>query len=148
MNFFFIKQLKFGASLLESVQSGKLSQFALTPEGTIWMSRAIVAYWLKRWDSLYNLIVENIHADPEGKIGKQVAAEWTGLIDDYFSVGSRAFMTGVIMWQEMARQNEALKAFKTAPSLQDMAKQCHIQLLFNPEAATWISRALEVHVKS
>jgi DNA-binding transcriptional MerR regulator len=143
----FSRQVKFSSSLLESMQSGKLSQLQLTPEGIIWVSRATLSFWLKRWNALYDAIVENLKNDPEGKVGKKIAAQWTGLIDEYFSIGSRSFFTGMLLWQEFARQDHELTELKTMLSPQDMVKQYHIKLLFNPEAASWISRALEVYSK-
>lgn len=146
----FNQQMKFGASLLESIQSGKLSQLQATPEGINWLSRATVSYWLKRWEKVYNSIVENLSSDPTGKIGKKVAAEWNGLIDEYFSFGSRPLAIGMILWQEIARQNYQLNQElkeKAIPSPQELVKQLHIKLCFNPEAISWISRALEFYSK-
>ena len=143
----FTKQIKFNSSLLEDIKSGKLSQFQTTPEGTLWISQAMLSYWLKRWDTLYDLIVENLKSDPEGKMGKNIAVEWTGLIDEYFSMGTRSFLTGIILWQDIARQNHDLKGVKEMMSPQEMVKKVHIKLFFNPEALSWISRALEVHAK-
>lgn len=143
----FTKQIKFNSSLLEDIQSGKVSQFQTTPEGTLWISQAMLSYWLRRWDTLYDNIVENITSDPEGQAGKKVAQEWTALIDDYFSMGTRSFLTGLILWQDIARQYHDLKGLKTMMSPQEMVKQVHIKLFFNPEALSWISRALEVHAK-
>jgi DNA-binding transcriptional MerR regulator len=143
----FSKQLKFNSSLLGDIQSGKISQLQTTPEGTLWLSRAMLSYWLKRWDTLYNTIVENLQSSPEGKVGKMIAAEWTGLIDEYLSMGTRSFLTGIILWQDIARQDHELKGLKQMLSPQEMVKQVHIKLFFNPEAASWIGRALEVHTK-
>ena len=81
----FTEQITFNSSLLEDIKSGKLSQFQTTPEGTLWLSQAMLSYWLKRWDTLYDNIMENIKSDPAGKTGKKIAEEWTGLIDEYFS---------------------------------------------------------------
>ena len=143
----FTKQIKFNSSLLEDIKSGKLSQFQTTPEGTLWISQAMLSYWLKRWDTLYDLIVENLKSDPEGKMGSKIAEEWTGLIDEYYSMGTRSFLTGIILWQDIARQNNDLKGLKEMMSPQEMLKKVHIKLFFNPEALSWISRALEVHAK-
>lgn len=141
----FTKQVKFNSSLLESIQSGKLLQLQFTSEAILWVGRATLSYWLKRWNKLSDTIVENLKSDPAGKIGKKIAGEWTGLIDEYFSMGSRPFLTGIILWQDLARQNHDLKELKTMLSPQEMVKQYHVKLLFNPEASSWISRALEVH---
>ena len=145
------QQMKLGSSILESVQSGKLSQLQITTEGINWLSRATVSYWLKRWNALYNAIVDNLKSDPEGKIGKKIATEWTGLLDEYFSFGSRPLAIGIILWQEIARQdhelNQEQKGLKAMPSPQDLVKQMHIKLLFNPEALGWIGQALAAHAE-
>ena len=145
MKKFFSQQLKLGVSMLKSIQSGQLTQLELTPEGATWMSRAILAYWLKRWDSLYDKIVENLAADPHGKMGKTLASEWRVIIDDYFSAGSKDFMTGLLLWQETARQDREIKALKAPQSPQEMLEKVHFKLLVNPEAASWISQALEMN---
>jgi DNA-binding transcriptional MerR regulator len=142
----FSEQIKLSSSLMASIQSGKISQLQFTPEGAMWLSRATLSYWLKRWDALYNTIVENLQADPEGTIGKKISGEWNGLIDEYFSMGCRSLLTGMMLWQELARQDHELKS-RTTLSTQEMVKQFHIKLFFNPEAASWISRALEVHTR-
>lgn len=141
----FTKQLKLTSSFMASIQSGKISQLRFTPEGNLWLRRATLSYWLKRWDAVYNNILENLKADPEGKIGKQIAITWKALIDEYFAMGSQSLLVGMMLWQELARQDHELKEYKTILSTQDMVKQFHIKLFFNPEAASWISRALETH---
>lgn len=139
------QQVKLSSSLLESIRSGNLSQLSTTPEGTLWLSRATLAYWLKRWDIVHQAILKNLSSDPHGKIGKKIAEQWTGLIDEYYSMGSRALLTGLLLWQEAARQEYELKDLDTMPSPQEMIKQCHVKLLFNPEAMSWISQALEMY---
>lgn len=143
------QQMKFGASVLENIKSGKLSQLQVTPEGLNWISRATVSYWLKRWDTIYDAIIENLKSDPEGKVGKKIADQWTGLIDEFFSYTSRPLAIGMILWQETARQahelNQEAAGLKPMPAAQDLVKQVHMKLLFNPDAMSWISRAIEVH---
>jgi DNA-binding transcriptional MerR regulator len=141
----YTKQLKLGSSLLKDIQLGKISQFQTTPEATLWISRAMLSFWLKRWDTLYDHIVENLSADPAGKTGKKIAGEWTGLIDDVFSYGPRSFVTGLMLWQDLARQAHEFKDLQQAPSPQELAKKVHVKLFFNPEAVSWINRALEIH---
>jgi len=143
----FTEQLKFNSGLIADIQSGKISQFQTTPEGTLWLSQAMLAYKLKGWNTLYDTIVENLKSDPQGKIGKKIVDEWTRLIDEYFSMGSRSFLTGILLWQDVARQHHEFKGLKEMPSPQEMVKQLHIKLFFNPEAVSWISRALETHIK-
>ena len=145
MKKFYSQQLKLGVSMLKSIQSGQLTQLELTPEGITWISRAFLAYWLKRWDSLYEKIVENLASDPQGKMGKALANEWRVIIDDYFSAGSKDFMTGLVLWQETARQDREIKELKAPQSPQEMLQKMHIKLLVNPEAASWISQALEMN---
>ena len=145
MKTFYTQHLKLGSSILASIQSGKLTQLEITPEGGMWFARATLCFWLKRWNRLYDNIVENLKADPAGTVGKKLAREWRGISDDVFSIGSRDFQMGLILWQELSRQDYEMKDLKTIPSPQDMLKPYHVQLLFNPDAAAWISRALEVH---
>lgn len=142
----FAKQIKLGSSLLKSIQSGQLSSFELTSEGQLWISRAILAHWLKRWNTLYENIVANLKNNPEGEQGRIVAHQWQAILDDYFSAGPRAFLTGILLWNDASRQQNELEKLETMPAPQEMLKQIHIPLLLNPEAATWISRALEVHL--
>ena len=129
----------------ESIQSGKLTQLEVTPEGAHWIGKATLAYWLKRWDSLYDKIVDNLASDPKSKIGKEVANDWRSIIDDYLSAGSKDFLIGVLLWQETARQDQEIKALKKIPSPQEMLEKCHMKLFFNPEAVSWISQVLEIH---
>ncbi len=37
-----------------------------------------------------------------------VAEQWIGLIDDYFSITCRPLAIGMILWQEIAKQNDEL----------------------------------------
>ncbi|GEM_PF-1259033 len=145
------QQMKLGASILASLQSGKLSSLQATPEAINWFSRAHVSYWLKRWNSLYDTIVENVKSDPQGKVGKKVAEQWTGLIDDHFSSVCRPLAIGMILWQEIAKQDDELTkestGSKAMPSVQELAKRMHVKLMFNPEAISWISQALTTHAK-
>lgn len=145
MKQFFAQQMKLSSSVLQSIRSGKLNQFEVTPEGASWVGRATLAYWLKRWDSLYDKIVANLAADPKGTFGKELAQEWRTIIEDYFAAGSKEFLTGILLWQETARQNYEINELKKTPSPQEMIKQCHVKLFFNPEAIGWITQALESH---
>jgi DNA-binding transcriptional MerR regulator len=141
----FSKQIKLSSSLLQSMRSGKLSQLPVTPEGAMWLSKATLTFWLKRWNALYEAILANLQSDPESKVGKKIAKEWTGLVDEYFLKGPHYFFTGILLWQECARQEHELKESTVTLSPKEMVKPYHVKLLFNPEAASWISRALEVH---
>ncbi|MBA2652612.1 MAG: MerR family transcriptional regulator [Tatlockia sp.] len=147
MKQFFTQNVKLSSSLLESIQSGKLTQLEISPEGYHWLGKATVAYWLKRWNFLYEKIVDNLSSDPKEKVGKELSKDWRTLIDDHMAIGSKDFLTGIMLWQEAARQDQEMKALKTMPSPQEMLEKVHIKLLFNPEAASWISQALELHAR-
>lgn len=142
----FARHIKLGSSLLKSIQSGQLTSLELTPEGQLWISRAILAYWIKRWHSLYESILVNLNQNPEGEQGRLIAHQWQTLLDDHFSAGPRAFLTGILLWNDVSRQQNELEKYETMPSPQEMLQQIHTPLLLNPEAITWISRALEAHV--
>jgi DNA-binding transcriptional MerR regulator len=141
----FTQQLKFGSGLVQSIQSGKLSQLQLTQEGLQWMSQATLAFWLKRWDSLYEQILGNLTLDPRGAVGQKIAKEWKDLLDTYFSSRSREFLTGLILWQELARQDAELKKMKEFPTPQEIIKGIFPKIYFNPDAMAWMSHALESH---
>lgn len=143
MKVLFTDQIKFNTSLLNDIQSGKISQLETTPDGMLWLSKAMLSYCLKHWNSLYDSILENLNHDPEGPVGKKIAGEWTNLIDDYFSIGTRSLINGIMIWQDLAKQEHELAELKTMPSPQDMLKKVHVKLLFNPEAANWVSKALQ-----
>ena len=142
----FAKHIKFGSTLLKSIQSGQLNSFELTSEGQLWISRAILAHWIKRWNILYQDILANLNENPEGERGRLIAQQWQTILDDHFSAEPRAFLAGILFWNDVSRQQNELEKFATMPSPQEMLKQIHIPLLLNPEAVTWISRALEVHL--
>lgn len=139
------KMVKVGSNILEEIQSGKLTQLEVTPEGTLWISRATLSYWLKRWESLYNVILENLKSDPKGKIGKEIAANWNELINGFFMGPPKSLMIGVMAWQEMSRQQHELKDVKKALAPHDLVKEWHVKLLFNPEAMAWMTQALEAN---
>ena len=145
MKQFFTQNVKLSSSMLESIKSGSLTQLEISPEGANWIGRATLAYWLKRWDGLYDKIVANLASDPNGKVGKELAKEWRTILDDYFSVGSKDFLNGILLWQETARQDKEIKSLKTIPTAQEMMDRVHIKLLFNPDASSWISQALDTH---
>lgn len=145
MNKFFAENVKLSASLLESIQSGKLTEFEISPEGAHWVARAGLAYWVTQWNQLYDKILDNMKHDPQGKEGQAIAQDWRNLINKYFTSGNKDFLTGILLWQEFARQDEEVKNMETMPSPKEMLKACHIKLLFNPEASAWIIKALESH---
>lgn len=135
--------IKFNTSILEDIKAGNISQFEATPEAMLWISKAMLAHWLKRWNSLYDAIVTNMDADPEGQVGEQLAREWTGLIDDYMSVGNKSWITGLIIWQDLAKQDHELSDLKTMLSPQEMIQKVQVKLLFNSDACAWIGKALQ-----
>ena len=144
---FFTQQVKLSSSVIEGIKTGQITQLDITPEGTRWLRQATIYYWLKQWNAIYDKIVAHVETPPEGEIGKVLAKEWRDLTDDYFSVGSRDFLIGLILWQDLARQEHEARELKSTPSIQDMLKECHCQLLFNPKASVWISNALDFHSK-
>lgn len=144
MKFLFSKQVELGSSLLKSIQSGKLTQLELNPEGMVWLHRANSGYWLRRWEKLYEKIANHIDTPPQTQVGKEMAEEWRALIDSYLLIGNPDYLTGTLLWQYMARQHHDFNTMKPS-SPQDMIQPYYIKLIFNPEVACWISEALEVH---
>jgi hypothetical protein len=91
--------------------------------------------------------LENLKSDPTGKIGKQIASDWKKLTDEYFSMGPRSLFMGIMVWQEMARQEYELKDKKTMLKPQELVKEWNIKMIFNPEAMSWVTQALEAYEK-
>jgi hypothetical protein len=58
----------------------------LTPEGSPWLAKAGLSFWLKRWDKLYNDIVAKLDVKPENKTGEKIAKEWRSLIEEHLVV--------------------------------------------------------------
>lgn len=141
----FSENIKLTSSLLGSIQAGKISELELSPEGCLWMSKAMLAFWIARWESLYEAIKANCKSDPKGSKAKKLATEWNELIKDFYSVGPQTLLLGITIWQELARQQHELQDLKVMPTPQEMIKPYHIKLLFDPEALSWISIAIEVH---
>ncbi|MFA6527662.1 MAG: MerR family transcriptional regulator [Candidatus Babeliales bacterium] len=130
------------ADLLRSAKEGKLSQFPMTPEGGVWVAKASLAYHLKRCNDSYQDIVQNLSADPEGPVGKRIAAEWRNHVSEAFTGMPRDLGVGLMLWQEMGRQQAALKKQTTPISYEEQIKGIYVPLYFNPEAMAWIEKAL------
>ncbi len=65
----------------------------------------------------------------------------------YIINGPPAFMTGLMIWQDLTKRQQELKILRKTPSPQKMVKKFQVKSLFNPEASAWISQALETHSK-
>lgn len=139
------KQRHLGADVLKSMKAGKISEHNLSPEGGLWMMRASFAFWLKRWEGLFNEILGSLKNDPKGIAGKNIAQKWRNLIDLQLCVPPKELAVGVMLWQEIARQNEEYFQAKAIPSPQEMAAKIHVKLMFHPEALQWIEQALLAH---
>lgn len=145
MKEFLTQNLKLSSELMQRIQSGKLTELEVTPEGANWLSKAMLSYWLKRWSGLYERIVQNLQADPAGKEGAELAKVWCSIIDEMTALGSRDFIIGLMLWQDLARQDNEIRTMKTLPTAQEMIKRYNVPLLFNPEAIVWISQAISIH---
>lgn len=66
--------------------------------------RAGFAYWLKRWDKIYDKIVASLSSDPQGKVGNSIASDWRDLIEQHLCVPPKELAVGVMLWQEIGRQ--------------------------------------------
>jgi len=139
------RQRKLGADVLRSMKEGKITDTQLTPEGNVWVGKAMLAYWIKRWENVYQEITKNMSADPAGPVGKKVTKTWRDLIDEHFMGTSPSFITGIMLWQESGRQQAEFRERVAGLSTQDMVKQVHAKILFDPEAISWIEKALNAH---
>lgn len=136
------EQRHLGADVLNSMKAGQISEIQLSPEGGLWMMKASFAYWLKRWEKLFDKIVANLKNDPKGKVGQSLALEWRALVEQQLCVPPQELAVGVMLWQETARQKAEYANMKAMPSPQELADKIHVKLLFNPDALQWIEQAL------
>ncbi|HXW52639.1 MAG TPA: MerR family transcriptional regulator, partial [Myxococcota bacterium] len=137
-----------GADVLKSMKEGKFASDKWTPEVSHWLARAGISFWLKRWDKLYDEIVANLSSDPEGTMGEKIASDWRNLIVQHLCVPPIDLAIGVILWQELGRNDSELKEAKKMPTPEELAKKVYAKLLFNPDALCWIEKALLAHPKS
>lgn len=141
------EQRHLGADVLKSMKEGRFASDKWTPEVSHWLACAGMSYWLKRWNKLYDEIVANLSSDPKGTAGKKIASDWRRLIAQHLCVPPIDLAIGVMLWQELARQDAELKEQKTMPTPEELAKKIHTKLLFNPDALCWIEKALLAHPK-
>lgn len=142
------EQRHLGSDVLKNMKAGQISGIQFTPKGALWAMRANFAYWLKRWDKIYDDISANVSSDPSGKIGKRIANDWRSLIAQHLCVPPTELAVGTMLWQEIGRQNAEYADAKTMPSPKEMAERVHVKLLFNPDALRWIEQALLLHPAS
>lgn len=136
------EDIKFSSSLMKDMQSGKLTEYETTREATLWLSQAILAFFLKKWDEVYQLILDNLSNDPEGPKGETVARAWEKVLDEMLEAGPKSFLIGLMLWNDLSRQQHQLKDKTEMPSPQEMAKDFHVKLFVNPEACQWATKAL------
>jgi DNA-binding transcriptional MerR regulator len=136
---------KLNADILRSIKEGKISDTPLSPEGNLWLAKAQLAFFLKRIDQLYQDITDNLSADPAGTAGKKIARVWRDLVDEAFVGTSREFGIGLMLWQELGRQQAVLQKLVTLPPVQDQIKEIYAKIYFNPEAMSWAEKALNAH---
>lgn len=145
MKAFYLEQTKLGTSLLKSLKSGQLTNLEISPEGAHWIGRAMILYILKQWNALYSEINEAIDTSPKSETGKRLAQKWREMIASQLEVGNKDYMMGIMLWQELARQDHETQSLKQPPSPKEMIKPYHLAILFNPKASTWINEALDTH---
>lgn len=139
------QQRKFNAGVLRSIRDGKISNLPLSPEGQVWFAQASLAYWLKRWEKIYQEVGKNLATDPEGATGKKIAKMWRDLINDHFVGGSPDLVIGAMMWQEEARQQAELSEQASIPTPQEMIKKIRVKFFLDIDAFNWVEKALEAH---
>ena len=141
------RQRKLNSDLMRDIKAGKLSDDALplSPEGNMWLAKASLTYYLKRWEQLNQDILKNLKADPEGAAGEKIAKAWRELIGEHFIGTSPDLAIGTMFWQEFGRQRAELQEQKAPVPVQEQMKKIHVSLFFNPEAMNWIEQALNKH---
>lgn len=141
----FSEQVKLGTGILKSIQAGQIAELEINDEGMLWLGKAMTHYWLSRWNGLYEKIENSTQLPYDGPEANAIVTEWKTLVDEVLAKGNKTFLTGMLLWQETARQAHELKESKSPSQPKELIKPYHIQLFFNPDAANWISLAIEHH---
>lgn len=145
MKAFYLEQTKLGTSMLKSIKTGQLTELDITPEGAQWISRAMLMYIMKQWDALYLEIKNAADTSPKGETGKLIAKKWRELVANQLEAGNKDYLMGILLWQELARQDHEMKALDKPPSPKEMIKPYHLDIFFDPKASAWITEALDAH---
>ena len=139
------EQRHLGSQVLADIKSGRISKLQLSPEGSLWLARAGLAYVLKRWEGIYEDLVKSLGKSPEGPAGKTIADAWRALIELMLSASHKEIAIGTMLWQVSAQQKIDFDEAKEAPTPKDLVKKVHVKLLFNPDAMKWLEEALVSH---
>lgn len=143
------EQRHLGSQVLADIKSGRISKLQLSPEGSLWLARASLAYVLKRFEGIYEDVVKSLEKNPKGPAGKSIAYAWRDLIELMLSASHKELAIGSMLWQVSAQQKIELDEAKKPPIPKDLIKKVHVKLLFNPDAMKWLEEALVSHpVKS
>ena len=138
------RQRKLNSDILRSIKEGSVTELPLSPEGNMWLAKASLAYYLKRWEQIYQDITKNLNTDPKSSMGKKIAQRWRELVNEQFIGTPPELAIGAMIWQETAQQMDELQKHPAPLSVQEQVKQVHVELFFNPEALSWIEEALSI----
>ena len=121
----------------------------LSPEGNVWFAKALVTYRLQCWEQLHKDITKNLDADPEGKVGDKLAAQWRDLISDTCMGAQKDFFFGITLLMDTAKAKVDLNdktKIKASSKIKDKKEIVqYAKILLDPMALSWIERALKKH---
>jgi len=133
------------SDLLNFIEKSRTEGIPLSKEGNIWFANALTAYRLQCWENLYKEIIKNLDADPEGNIGKKLAAKWRGVISQHV-VGSKDFYLDSKLLMESAQTKVGLQDSATiTPEQRQKMMQDSLKMLLDPMVISWIEIALRSH---
>lgn len=128
----------------ELIAQGRMGGIPLSPEGNMWLGRALNAYRLVQWQELLEAIAQNRDTDPASAAGKKLAAQWRNLVEQECHGADKDYFFGMKLVIEAVRNKTAMRALaaegqQPAP-LEIMGALKGMQ---DPMTIDWILKALQ-----
>lgn len=137
------------AEMMKNIQKRISQGIPLSPEGSKWYARAMNAHKLRRWNSLYQNITENLDVDPESEIGKNLAQQWRDVVaENCYGGGSVYYHFGHTLLMNTIRDKTELQkasGIEQTPEEKQKIVMNDLKMMSNPRAAMWIIMALNKH---
>lgn len=138
------------AEISESAGTVLAKGIPFKPEGNRWFTQALVAHRIRSWNTLFQEIVQNIGAAPEGDAGKKMAALWRERLVEQSMNDNIDFHYGFMLLMDAVQTKQAFKnlpvvAAEAPPQVANQAVTEDLAFMRNPMAVDWIERALRAH---
>jgi DNA-binding transcriptional MerR regulator len=133
--------------MMALIDKFKTEGIPLSPEGNMWLAKALTAYWLHTWENLHQEITKNIHEDPAGAVGQKIVTQWREIISNQCMGATLDFFLGMTLLREAAQSKVVLQDPQAQKSLQEQGPEmikC-APMMLDVMALSWIDKALKAH---